>query len=435
MNSAKKIQRVAIVGGGGIAGLAAIKHLKDSFEIAAFERFDYIGGIWHVEETQLLLAFAMHYTEQTSSDITSLRTPLPDATEQITSAIYPNLVTNLPPDLMSIRGFPFKHPDTFPHHRAVLKYIHELSDHFQLKKHIVFNTIVTDVRYQDGFWIVKRMAAKNGVVVGSQVVDERFDAVVVCNGHYSATYASDIPVDSFKGRVIHSHDYRHASEFKDKVVVVVGAGPSGLDIANEISKITKSYLSVRNPTALHPLFAGSNVNLVPQIKSIDEHLITFSDRQQVRADILLLATGYLYSYPFLKSIPDLITDGKTVHNLYKYLFYIPNPTLAFPGLPMKIEPFTIVDYQCQAIKQVFSGEAKLPSIEAMRQFEVEKAKTRGVALDSRKYMGFDPLRSQVDYHMSLVKEFGGPPVDEPEEKVKRRERIFDERRRIYSHKL
>jgi hypothetical protein len=44
-------------------------------------------------------------------------------------------------------------------------------------------------------------------------------------------------MEDFQGHVIHSHDYRNPEMFRDKVVVCLGAGASGQDIAVEVSSV------------------------------------------------------------------------------------------------------------------------------------------------------------------------------------------------------
>jgi len=39
----------------------------------------------------------------------------------------------------------------------------------------------------------------------------------------------------FSGEILHSHNYRKPEVFINKTVVVVGAGPSGLDIALDLA--------------------------------------------------------------------------------------------------------------------------------------------------------------------------------------------------------
>lgn len=46
-------------------------------------------------------------------------------------------------------------------------------------------------------------------------------------------------IDTFKGKYIHSRDYKTPDEWRNKKVVVVGIGNSGGDIAVELSRVTK----------------------------------------------------------------------------------------------------------------------------------------------------------------------------------------------------
>ena len=50
----------------------------------------------------------------------------------------------------------------------------------------------------------------------------------------------DIPgKDDFQGEISHSHDYRCPEPFTDKVILFLGAGPSGQDIALDIAPVAK----------------------------------------------------------------------------------------------------------------------------------------------------------------------------------------------------
>lgn len=54
-------------------------------------------------------------------------------------------------------------------------------------------------------------------------------------------------MESFPGRVIHSHIYRHPEEFTGKKVVLLGASASGTDIGIELTSYVKTvYLSHRH---------------------------------------------------------------------------------------------------------------------------------------------------------------------------------------------
>lgn len=58
-----------------------------------------------------------------------------------------------------------------------------------------------------------------------------FDAVMVCNGHYSVPKVPEVKnLDLFPGLQMHSHEYRSPGVFKGLRVVVLGAAASGTDI-------------------------------------------------------------------------------------------------------------------------------------------------------------------------------------------------------------
>ena len=66
---------------------------------------------------------------------------------------------------------------------------------------------------------------------------EEFDYVVVASGHFSVP---NVPYfegfETFQGRVLHSHDFRDATEFKGKDVLVVGRRYSAEDIGSQCYK-------------------------------------------------------------------------------------------------------------------------------------------------------------------------------------------------------
>jgi cation diffusion facilitator CzcD-associated flavoprotein CzcO len=67
---------------------------------------------------------------------------------------------------------------------------------------------------------------------------ERFDAVVVCNGHYSEPNLPDVVgARDCPAAQLHSHNYRRPDAYKGKVVLVVGAANSGEDISREVAQV------------------------------------------------------------------------------------------------------------------------------------------------------------------------------------------------------
>ncbi|XP_043076163.1 flavin-containing monooxygenase 5-like isoform X2 [Puntigrus tetrazona] len=214
-------KRVAVIGAGS-SGLTSIKCcLDEGLEPVCFESSDDIGGLWKFKEK-------------------------PEADR---CSIYRSVVVNTSKEMMCYSDFPV--PDHFPnfmHNSLIVKYYKLYAEHFNLLKHIRFQTTVCSVRQRPDFsdsgqWEV--------VTVDRDGREETrvFDGVLVCSGHYTQPIKplSDFPgIDTFPGIITHSWEYKDPDPYFGKRVVVVGIGNSGGDIAVELSRVCdKTFLSTR----------------------------------------------------------------------------------------------------------------------------------------------------------------------------------------------
>ena len=77
----------------------------------------------------------------------------------------------------------------------------------------------------------------------SQSQTDTYDALVVCNGHYSAPRCPEVSgSEAFPGVVMHSHNYRQNDAFRGQTVVMVGASASGEDICREVAEVADKVL-------------------------------------------------------------------------------------------------------------------------------------------------------------------------------------------------
>lgn len=127
--------------------------------------------------------------------------------------MYKGLRTNLPYQMME---FPDYHHNpnnisSFPTQADILKFLHSYADHFNLGKLIKLNHLVVRVLpMENGKWelIVKDLP-------NNKYITKVHDAVFVCNGHYFAPRLPQIDgANEFKGKVMHSHDFRSAEAFR-----------------------------------------------------------------------------------------------------------------------------------------------------------------------------------------------------------------------------
>lgn len=347
--------------GAGAAGLAAARQLdRVGLEPVVFEAEQEIGGTWI-------------YTEEIESD------PLGIATDRrrIHTSMYAALRTNLPRDLMAFREFPFDSrgggEDTwprFPPHGQVLTYLRRYAEHFGLVDRIRFASSVSRVRPErpDGTaWTIDDdEPAAWRVRIGSGR-EERFDAVVVCNGHYAHAEVPSLPgAGDFPGQLLHSHNYRHAEVFAGLRVALLGARASGVDLALEIADHAREvHLCARGVKARQSFGRFEGVHLQPPITSLDaQGGVTLADETRIgNVDALVFCTGYAYRLPFLETGIEehrvVSVEDNWVHPLHLDLFAARAATLGLVGLANRIIPFPQYELQSRLLARVLAGEVEI----------------------------------------------------------------------------
>jgi hypothetical protein len=74
--------------------------------------------------------------------------------------------------------------------------------------------------------------------------------IINATGTWETPYIPEYPGASrFRGRQLHTKDYRSAAEFVGKHVIVVGAGISAIQLLDEISRVTTTTWVTRRPPA------------------------------------------------------------------------------------------------------------------------------------------------------------------------------------------
>lgn len=130
---------------------------------------------------------------------------------------------------------PDNYPD-FPSARQMLEYLASFAEAFKLRPHIQFHTkVMMCLPLADGRWEVELAGGEKRVYKG----------VIVCNGHH---WDKRYPAydGSFTGEYIHSKDYKHPQQLVNKRVLVIGGGNSACDLAAEAARVGRSCdISVR----------------------------------------------------------------------------------------------------------------------------------------------------------------------------------------------
>jgi len=79
---------------------------------------------------------------------------------------------------------------------------------------------------------------------------ETFSArgLINATGTWETPYVPDYPGhELFRGRQLHTHDYRTAAEFAGQHVLIVGGGISAIQLLDEISKVARTSWATRTP--------------------------------------------------------------------------------------------------------------------------------------------------------------------------------------------
>uniref|UniRef100_A0A182QBZ2 Flavin-containing monooxygenase n=1 Tax=Anopheles farauti TaxID=69004 RepID=A0A182QBZ2_9DIPT len=358
-----------------MAGIAAARRvLEIGADVTVFERMDQIGGTWI-------------YTDEVGVD----RYGLP-----IHTSMYSGLRTNLPKEVMGYPDFPIPvQHDSYIASEDILSFLHLYAVRYGIEKHIKFEHNVLQVLpAADGRWIVE---VEN--LVENVKQQYSFDFLLVCNGHYHTPNVPDLQGNNiFQGQQLHSHDYRCAVHYKDKAVLVIGAGPSGMDIALELTKRAR-YVTISHHMDRLNFPLPSNLHQQPDVAQLTETGAKFTNGQEQAFDVVLYCTGFRYNFPFLNSGCGIRVQDNHVQPLYKHCININHPTMAFIGLPFYVCAAQMMDLQVRFCLKYFTGQLVLPPRKVMLDdmlLEMEDRLHRGFKKRHAHMMGSEQGRYYDD---------------------------------------
>lgn len=187
--------KFALIGAGPM-GLAAAKVLgEQGIAYDGFELNGDVGGLWDIDNPKSTMYESAHLI---SSKTMTEFTDFPMKTEVA----------------------------EYPSHREMRAYFRDFADHYGIRDNYRFNTEVTSMdplgADGEGWRVAWRDADGEHEAV--------YAGVMIANGTLSEPNMPDFP-GTFAGELIHASQYRSASQFDGKRVLIVGAGNSGCDIA------------------------------------------------------------------------------------------------------------------------------------------------------------------------------------------------------------
>ncbi|KAI9249884.1 hypothetical protein BY458DRAFT_559853 [Sporodiniella umbellata] len=410
----KPLKKIAVIGA-GLSGLCSAQVLLESgFEITVFERAEALGGLWNYTDTAPLKPSVQQKPapETKTEDVPEKgKLEAYPQIENITHALlkrqpptacYTDLLTNVPMKYMCFPNYVFcDEPNVSKGHDEILKYINKYADHFDLRRHIQFNTCVESVCKKGDEWeLVLCLYQVDSKGLKETRWREKFDAVVAASGLHQEPFIPDIPgLAEFDARwpekISHSKQFRSPETFKDKNVLIVGSGISGVDIARSLDKIASSVIMTYKSSWTSPISVINYFrNCVPSSVTIKPELVSFGSTNEESSgafkfkdgtnvsdiDHVIFCTGYKHSLGYLKQVSPADADVPESHtilgrscplNTFFNTFLISDPTLAFSGLTsyLTISPF----YYTQSVfmARIWKGQAKIPHPSQMIKFDSE----------------------------------------------------------------
>jgi putative flavoprotein involved in K+ transport len=120
---------------------------------------------------------------------------------------------------------------------GVVEYLESYARHHKLD--LMLGTDVRSLRREGDRWLLDTSAGE---------LEAR--SVVVATGYNNTPFMPDFPGrDEFEGELVHASQYRNASSFRDRDVLVVGSGNTGAEIAVDLVEggARRVRLAVRTP--------------------------------------------------------------------------------------------------------------------------------------------------------------------------------------------
>ncbi|SBT41573.1 flavin-containing monooxygenase [Micromonospora auratinigra] len=431
--------RVAVVGAGS-AGLATLKALRDAGVAAvAYESADTVGGLWVYGAPGSPAYRTLHLNTSRG------RTQFAD------------------------HPMPADWPD-YPDHSRVAGYLADYADRFALRPMIRFGHTVERVERAGDGWTVHATGPD-----GPLRAD--VEAVVVANGHNRTPKLPEPYPGECAAQQLHSHDYRGPEQLTGRRVLVVGGGNSAMDIAVDASYAARrTLLSLRRgvwvvpkyllgrpadtlngalarrlpwrlrqrisqgmltatvgpPTRYglpapthgflqdHPTLSDAllsrlthgEIEARPGIARFAGHRVEFTDGRVDEVDLVVWCTGYRVVVPFLDA--ELLGDGADRLPLYRHVFHLDAPGLAFVGLMQSTgAAFPLVEAQARLVAARLAGRWAPPdpaTQAAACRAELRAATTRWGHRRPHLRVDFDAYLAELERELAAGRRRAGVPA-------------------------
>lgn len=258
---------------------------------------------------------------------------------------YDSLRLFSPAGFSSMPGMPFPgDPDRYPARDEVVDYLDRYAAAIPVD--IQTNTRVTTVREDDCGFSVLTADGRELTAAG----------VLAASGSFSKPHRPIFPGHaSFTGELLHVAEYRNPAPYAGQRVIVVGAGDSAAQVANELALVAEVTIAARHPLRFIPQRIGHHdvhywlretgfdtlpadwlsmlgegslitdsvgvrqslaeglLDVRPMFIGLDGDEVGWSEDDRERVDAIILATGYRPSLDYLEELGALDPSGAPLH--------------------------------------------------------------------------------------------------------------------------
>ena len=294
------------------------------------------------------------------------RTGLDQYGEPVHGSMYKHLWSNAPKECLEFadyscaQHFENKPMPSYLPRKYFRDYIVGRAEKSDIRRLIQFNSAVKFVEFTNNVFNVRVL----DLLTGKSRL-EQYDYVIVAVSHFSVPNVPHFEgIDSFPGRVIHSHDLRDATHFAGQKILIVGAGLSAEDVALQTYKFGAKSITISYRTKAFGFKWPESIEELPLLTRIEGKTVTFSDGRQRDFDSIILCTGYQHHFPFLADDLRLATRNRMYpDHLYKGIFFQNQPRLMFLGMQKFYYILPYFDSQAYYARDVILGRIALPGTE------------------------------------------------------------------------
>jgi len=343
---------------------------KEIPEVVCYEKQSCPGGMWNL----------------------NWRVGVDDNGEPVHGSMYYKMFTNESKEYMEYADYTFEEhfkgknvPSYMP--RAVIReYIIARCKKYNVIDSITFDHAVRRVEFDDECKMFRVHVTNVRTKLEKDV--ELYDQVIVASGHFSTPNMPSFPgIESFPGRIFHSHDFRHAEEFEGKSVLLIGGSFSAEDLAlHGIKAKAKGItISCRSSIGLnwcHPVEERA------LLTHVEGRRVNFSDGSSKEFDVIVFCTGYKHNFPFMEQslrLDRLVSGHRLLSSpeLYKNIVWKTNP-----GLMYLAGCTRVFEAQAPWIVKYLVGEINFPDDPQPTINEWLNRNTEAMHLNPLDYMSF-----------------------------------------------